>query len=226
VWLAVTINKQLQFSMSAERALQILRDEATKLFQSRAIRNLTQVDRRLSVVFVGFENGRPLIALLSNFESPNDPQNKLRDDFSLWIRRPSDESLAIALGNNTSVQKKDIEVFSHLMDEDKPLQALIAKARDTVLKAAVDPRSNGTIGSNVLHGVIPADNGKSAQSAYISKIGSDEYLVIPILTPQAPIAISAIKLHLTAPTPPRPHRNAPCTCGSNRKFKNCCGIVR
>src|SRR4051812_39430477 len=65
VWIADTINTCLQPDMTAQQALAIIRDEATKRFQSLA----SSVYRKLNILFVGFENGSPLLAMLSNFEN-------------------------------------------------------------------------------------------------------------------------------------------------------------
>ena len=225
IWLAKTINKKLQIGMTAEQALTVLRNEASECFRSPIIKAMPKSDQRLSVVFAGFDGDKPFLAMISNFDCPDEQQYDFKDEFLSWglTNRAVDDAHVIATGNTNSLKKDDLGPLSRMIYEDKSLEAITAKARSIILKAADDPRSAGTIGSNMLHGVVPADKNQSSQSAYISKNGSEWYPVISVLTPQSPLAIAAFKLHLVSPSPSRPHRNTPCPCGSGRKFKRCHG---
>jgi len=50
----------------------------------------------------------------------------------------------------------------------------------------------------------------------------DEDIPIPAPSPETRQAVVARQGH-TAPTPGQPSRNAPCPCGSGKKYKRCCG---
>ncbi|MCA1399368.1 SEC-C domain-containing protein [Bradyrhizobium sp. BRP56] len=224
-FLASAINEYLQPDVTAEHALQVIGARLTQIFQSSpAILALRPAHRRLTVYFVGFEGGQPLIGTLSNFENLDGTGERLRDTFWRRMIRPTvDAPIAMASGNINSVQIGDVDALRLLMRDEKPLHAVVAKATEILDAAAHDPRSKNTIGANVLYGLIMADEKQASRCEFVCNTGGQLTPVIPIIKPQQSIIAFKMALHSVEPTPPKQRPNERCSCGSGKKYKKCHG---
>jgi hypothetical protein len=218
-----------------------LRDALTIKFQRRRVlQSLPRARRRLTVMVSGYrydeDPARAWNVLLTNFQ---DWETGL-DGSEAWAefkltpwreRRPLDGPMTLIqrVGAWSAVDHRQLEeVVRPMLERDVDVRRLIAKAVQVVRDAAT--RSRG-IGTDLTVAVIPRETQQQAWTEYHPEAAKHR-VVLPMQVIARPDLVMAMHGEVKADDPttappmsgPILPRNAPCFCGSGRKYKKCHGI--
>jgi len=228
----------LHLRSTVERLAQIATRDIAKL-------NLPKTSCRLSITICGYYYGElPPLAFLcrvSNFENDDGSADaSARDYFSVTClrqkREPGDRLAKVFMSGFTrAVRRQDHLALEQLLAEEKPRDALLAKAVQVIRSAARSDRSRGLIGEQCLSAVIPCDRTRKILTGYHSSKVTYEMFMPSIVNATSPQTLgyimdpclTALQGQGNAPAlvVPKVGRNHPCPCGSGKKYKHCHGRV-
>jgi hypothetical protein len=176
-WLLSTLARVAQPWAKTGEVLSALRFEITKEFKtSSALATLPAAQRKLSLVFTGFVDGKLVTALISNFEDHKGPFPEVVDDFMLTRVRATDPtgSWSGQFGAAWTVSAEDkLDLNNLIISHQDPL-AVKGKCHAIVLRSG--PKSNGLVGPNILTATLP--RGGHASSWYSTADAEDELIVL------------------------------------------------
>jgi hypothetical protein len=224
-------------------------EKATETFLSnRAIKRARPQDKRLSVIFSGYlyHHEPPMLgyALVSNFQDfvERRESTEANPEFHVqyWYeRRPSDEraTLVQRIGAWRAMVADDELELRTLLEHGKPVRAVVGKAVEVVRRMAERPAAGGTIGKQVSTIHLPADRGESVQSGYyVDRTSYTLYMpdMVVARKDRGSFAMRDFEIkkydgesHNPLPVQvPKVGQNAPCPCGSGKKYKSCHGHWR
>jgi SEC-C motif len=201
--------------------------------------------RRLTVVLVGYSYAydppRALLYRVSNFErGPNDtPLSEASDEFTVawWAaHHPPGECvcLGVSAGSTQAVSKTHTDSLHDLVHTRRPARAIIGRSLKVLEEAAKSPKADHSIGRRATSIVLPSDPQLEAYLEYHSdkvsrRVGGIMHIqargpphgVYVVVQDSAAAWDSAGKPIIQVV--PKVGRNAPCPCGSGKKFKQCHG---
>ena len=153
---------------------------ASDRFQTLAVARAS--DKRLTVLCVGYahdaDGPRGMLALVSNCERVAQPPSALPEpEFSVEYmleRRPPDPvlGLLIAAGMERALRDQDFLSLQNLLREDKPADAIVGKAVESLRTAADSPAAHNAIGKQCSSIVLPSNPEEVAQAEYHSAVRS------------------------------------------------------
>lgn len=245
-WLIESLMACSKPDYNMHEILKRLHQKSTQDFQTfPALRHLSQKNKKLSIIFSGYldDFDPPLgaFSILTNFQNFDNGQddNEAWDEFKIIYgkeRRPWEGEFNVIqpIGMWQALQSVDIDILQDFLEELKPADAIVGKGVEIMRRTADRPESKGTIGKQITAICLPRDQGKSISTTYhtnvvsyncffpaqVRAVSDDDFLAIDNAVvqvdnsnkPGSPLAI------------PKVSRNAPCPCGSSKKYKFCHGI--
>lgn len=207
----------------------------------RKLKTPAEIDKRLSVILSGYvnEEGGPRAYswLLSNWERDNTVlDGPPLQDFELLTsreRRPktADEGLAVIRisGVLDVVPEDDLLQLSDLLMQGASARDLTRRAVGIIRNVSDLPASRGLVGKQCLSVIVPSDFGQDHESHYHSVDDSDVSYDInqALAVPDAAFAVADPELRIEPAgrlVRGDVARNAPCPCGSGKKYKRCHGL--
>lgn len=209
-------------------------EEATQYFQATpGIRGLPAVSQRLTVMFTGYRSdGHIVSALISNFQ-----------DFTNFINYPAanrvfssyvESSIVPAAENPTVIQvvgqfgaftRGDESQLRLMLAQRAPAEGIRQKAIAIVQDLSDRPASSGTVGKRLstarLNRVAPLAPVVGYSSDVVEN-GMPLIDQVNLCTDAPQFVIADCKINAPSLVVfPRVHRNAPCPCGSSKKYKHC-----
>jgi hypothetical protein len=197
--------------------------------------------RRLSLLCVGYgyvedkSAATPVLTRISNFQHRQFSSPRAGESFSLeqaTPRRPQKGKpyLFATAGAVRGLESYEMERLQQLLQEDRPPQAVASKALEIGLAAAASPRSKGQIGKSWSSAIIPLDPAASIWVQYSTSTARTLQYTIDFVdaSPGAQPVIGITDLRVETERPfahsfPGTPRNAPCPCGSRKRYKRCHG---
>ncbi|MCZ6729715.1 MAG: SEC-C domain-containing protein [SAR324 cluster bacterium] len=192
--------------------------------------------KRTTIVFSGFvlqpEMTKPFMYVFSNFEDPvkGTRQQAAGSNFSMTAFSPNtpDSSMIYAFGNWPAITAGGLQRLNKLVLEgnSKPIKQ---KALDLILKAADADQAN-TIGKNIsiveLSAKLPVAPICSIHAGHnrndmffpdqVIAFGRNRNLITKDMKIDSNADQSSLPIFV-----PKVNRNAPCPCGSGKKYKRC-----
>jgi hypothetical protein len=217
------------------------------IIASRDIANLgvSRGSSRLSITLCGYNYEEPpplaCICRITNFEN-NDGTcaSEARERFSVTCLRQGRDACpnfgrVWAFGVARAVPRCDLLALENLMTACKPPHAVLGKAVEVIQSAAASKLSGGLIGQQCLSVIVPAHPGRRVLCRYHSSKAKFETFMPSLINATSLQTLGYIgdskleALSVKPTTPPlafpKVRRNQPCPCGSNKKYKHCCGRV-
>lgn len=217
--------------------------KATKDFLTiPAVQHLPKKDKRLSIIFSGYldDFDPPLggFSTLTNFQNFDNGQdnNEAWDEFKIIYgneRRPweGEFSLVQRIGMWPALEPSETELLRGFLENLKPAKAIVSKGVEIIRSTSDRPESKGTIGKQISVICLPRDQDKTISTTYhtdivsynyffpsqVRAVSDDDFLAIDNAVLQ--VNTSNGKSHPLAV--PKVSRNAPCPCGSGKKYKFC-----
>ena len=228
----------------AYHILQRLNQRASRDFQAMPpLRGLTPKHKAVAFVFSGYLTDRApprsVFAVLSNSTALADVETD-GDTFEfqgIVETGPgtSDFSLVRPVGFCEGVDNNDLEALQTLMEAHKPATAIIGKGIEVMRAIADRPRSKGMIGKQLSSIIVARHQMTEVKTQYHSDLVTYESYIPDTVFLQgdgrrcANIGARLEPLNRSAALPlhvPKVGRNAPCPCGSGKKYKHCHGRTR
>jgi SEC-C motif len=235
-WLLDALYDAAQRSHKYRDIWHALAEEATTFFRSSPyLRHLSTRARRLTVMLTGYSSDEYIInALISNFQDFTQfiDYPEARDEFSVHAERskcPAGENPTMiqAIGQFHALTRQDELELRQMIERRAPAEAIRQKAIALVQEISDRPQTSGAVGKKVTTARLQRLDPLVPVAGY----ASDEVEERIHLLDQVNLRSGAPKLliadaQISAPLPvvfPRVHRNAPCPCGSGKKFRLCHG---
>jgi SEC-C motif len=221
-----------------------------KRFCARATQDFAKIvvpsklDKRLTVVLAGYcYNEMPprcYYWIISNFEGfDNDAAEPLDEFRTRWWRdrRPSEEpySLIFTAGVHTPVSQSHTESLGTLLHENRPASALVGKGVEVLRAIAESPLSKKRVGQQCTSIVLPSSPDAEGSLEYHSGTIRTKLFAPSIIEARGSHAAFVldspeVERHESSGRPlilavPKVGRNQPCPCGSEKKYKKCCGAT-
>jgi hypothetical protein len=203
---------------------------------------LAASDKRLSIMFLGYlyhhEPPMAAYAIITNYQdftTGRDSPEAWTDfrDYYWNEKRPykGEISLVQRIGVWQAMPEYRVPQFRCLLEEGKPFQALVGKAVEFLRQVSDERVSKGTVGKQISWIVVYRDPTRGIQSGYESAKNVHQVWMPGgcTVTQKASFAFDDISLAAVDPITTRPmavpkvHRNAPCPCGSGKKYRKCHG---
>ena len=218
---------------------------ATEAFAGTpSVASLTAQQRRTTFIFTGYINGHPSragMALVTNFQDFDTKRDHAEawEAFRPWFFHDERESIAAQplavvqyVGAWPALRVEDMRSLESLIRAKRPHHAIVDKTVSVVRLAADRPEAQGTIGKDLSSVTLFRDPLLETRVGYHPVAAADEWLGVAAVRTTRPGESVMIRGAFfradsgqdTAPVSrPRVGRNKPCTCGSGRKYKRCCG---
>lgn len=232
-WLMDAIHDVARSDQSAEGIIKRLANVATKKFtETDAVRDVPQASRRLDIVFGGYSLGSvPPKMFYANVSNLRGDGTIGKFDVEWWIeRRPFERSPTFLRSAGFDVATDDknaahvIKALQKMIDP----QDLLAVLHSHAVKVADSPASKGMIGKQFDTIIVDRDGADPIALGYESDIAKPVSFSPSTITIAGPGQIMMTKdLKFWTDDPdavvvvPRVHRNAPCPCGSGKRYREC-----
>ena len=235
-WLSGAIYDCVKPLRSFEDVLGKLRDSAEAEFKSHPVlKALRPEDTRLSILFLGYvysQTGKsfPVTATLSNFQNRSTgasyeaAQSKFFLHISTGLEVVTNPSLFLGAVNAVSQHRRN--ELNKMIAEGKPLEALKGKAQQIIEEAGTSSAAANSVGPNMMFATLQSDRKIPPATYHHSATGGDKIPLMGMTIPGAGIAIAKIELHVAEKFTGKQPPNAPCACGSGKKYKRCHGRPR
>lgn len=216
------------------RATEVFRDDPR-------INSLPARQRRLSVKFIGYLNHysppRLGIAILTNFQDFEAGRDSVEPwaEFRLCTFLPADATddnptWVQHIGAWQATDPADTAALRQMLSERRPARAIVEKAVSVVRELADRPAAQGTVGRQLSSIILPRDPRSQPRMQYHTATVSGG-LFLPnevIVTRRATLLIHDRSIRPAGPAGPSAimnvpevHRNAPCPCGSGKRYRDC-----
>jgi len=192
--------------------------------------------KHLRFIFAGYRyeqsTAMPLLIQVTNVADTSGAiQAVAAEKFLIWTARDPLRVGRFGFGTTAGVAPADRVKLKELLLLDRPGEALVDKAVDTIRNAADSPRSRNAVGKQCMSIVVPLQGGVLA--AYHSTEAKNQLYQPSVVmsTPNASLTMegaSIEQLDRSATRPlvvPKAARNRRCPCGSGLKYKKCCGRI-
>jgi hypothetical protein len=238
-WLLENLTKLGQPDFDAKSILDRLTEKATLDFSSLpSIANVSAKDKRLSVMFSGYlyHHSPPMAAYaimtnFQNFNTFNDDANA-RDSFkcTYWNEkspRQENSTFIQRIGVWPAMFTNDETSLRILLSERKPAKAIVDKTVEIIRNMADRPQAGGTIGKQLSSVILPRDFNTVPTTEYHSMYTKSVMYPTPMAVSTKEMQLAMARPEINSDSPivfPKVGRNAPCPCGSGRKYKHCHGF--
>jgi hypothetical protein len=240
-WLLKILHDSAPPDYTIGEILERVKHKATYSFKNDPIlKNMRAEDKKLSVMFSGYINvdgeNKPGCAILSNYHNFENntafevAQDEFIVNYSSAKKEEENPTLVQRVGNWRAMTQKDIDSMRDLLVENKPSEAIVGKGLWLMRDIADRPKSAGTIGKQLTSIVIPKDFSKPIESSYSSDVVKFEtympamvYLLPDQHATITNISVIPVEKDTLPLSVPKIRRNAPCPCGSKKKYKFCHG---
>ena len=223
----------------AKSILDRLKDKATLDFSSLpSITKLSAKDKRLSVMFSGYlyNHSPPMAAyaIMSNFQN----FETQKEDSKAWStfkctywneKRPRQDNFTFIqrIGAWQAMFMNDEVSLRALLSKRKPAKAIVDKAVQIIRDMADRPQAGGTIGKQLSSIILPRDFNAGPTTEYHSMNTKQVIFATPMAISTKEMRLAMARPEITSDVPivfPKVGRNAPCPCGSGKKYKKCHGF--
>jgi hypothetical protein len=221
---------------------------ATEKFKTdRRILSLAPESRRLTVMLTAYTaSGHINNALISNFQdflNPKDHPTALTD-FSVFceissttISDSENPTFIQAIGAfralldpKTGEDIPEVQEIRDLLERRAPYKAILGKVEDVVTTVADKPRAMDTVGKRLNTGRIDSRDPLQATAGYISDVTESTIHLLNCVDGRSGsqgLQIRDMQITTTESIVfPKVAKNAPCSCGSGKKYKLCHGSKR
>lgn len=191
-------------------------------------------DKDLRIIFAGYQYQRstaaPMLIQVANAaDSAGVIQAVAGEKFLIWTARDPLGIGSFGFGTTSGVRPADRAKLKQLLAEDRPAEALVDKAVDTIRNAADSLRSKNAVGKQCMSIVVPLQGGLVANYHSAEAKNTLYQPSIVVSTPTMSLTSEGGSIEQLDPSTPRPlvvpktGRNQRCPCGSGLKYKKCCG---
>lgn len=233
-WLLEAIQAASQRAPTYRELVECFAEEAGRYFaNSREIVSLPASHRRLTVMFSGYTADQFIVnVLVSNFQDFTNfiDYPDARNDFTVYAERSvepatQNPTMIQAIGQFHAMNSGDEQQVREMLQRRAPAEALRQKAISLVRDIAMRHRSGGTVGFKLNTARIKFAEPQIPYSGYVSDEVEREISLLDQVDARSAgskLLISNFKITGDSPVVfPRAHRNAPCPCGSGKKFRFC-----
>lgn len=160
------------------------------------------------------------------FDKSGTAQKQAADDFLLMAWRNQAPFGSFGFGKTAGVAPVDRAKLNELLLQERPAEAIVNKAVDTIWNAADSPKSKNLVGKQCMSIVVPIQGGVIA-NYHSAKVKNKLYLPSSVVsTPNASFTnqgghIEQLDVSSVPLVIPKVGRNWPCPCGSGKKYKKC-----
>lgn len=197
--------------------------------------NISAKDKHLRFIFAGYRYAQstatPVLIQVTNvFDKSHAAQKHASDDFLLMAWRNQAPFGSFGFGMTAGVSPVDRARLNKLLLQERPAEALVNKAVDTIWNAADSPKSKNLVGKQCMSIVVPIRGGVIAHY-HSAKLKNKLYLPSSVVsTPNASFTsqggtIEQLDVTGVPLVVPKVERNRPCPCGSGKKYKKCHGQI-
>jgi hypothetical protein len=211
-----------------------LAETATEFFNaSKYLGSLPAEGRRLTIMVTGYSaDGYIVSDLISNFQ-----------DFVNFVDHPiplsqftvhreisnapakDNPTLIQAIGQFGALTATDEKELRVLLESRAPAEAIRQKAIHLIQEISDRPQSHGSVGKKINTAQLRRETPFTPIAGYASdKIEKEIHLLdqVNLCTGVPDLLVSEVKLAANVPVVfPRVHRNAPCPCGSGKRYREC-----
>lgn len=233
-WLPEALYAAAQKGHCFHEIVEAFAEVATRHFQSTSdIRGLPAASRRLTVMFTGYRNdGHVVSALITNFQylanfTNNSTANGVFTSYTDASVVPAVENPTIiqVVGQSGAFTREDESQLRLMLEARAPAEAIRQKAIAIVQDVSDRPACSGTVGKRLSTARLNRVDPLAPVVGYSSDVVESGMPLIDQvnLCTGAPKFVIA-DCQINAPSPvvfPRVHRNAPCPCGSGKKYRHC-----
>lgn len=235
-WILETLSELAKPDYEAEKTLERFCDRASRDFSR------LRIDKRYlrtTFLFGGFHGVNPPLpcfARISNYEHGNgitsDIATEKFSSFKLIQTRFSgkEPTLMVTAGNPSGLDITRFMELKSMLEEKKPVNAVVQKAVAIIQDAADNFRSGGSVGKQISTVIVPSDPGQPVRSAYDTAVPTTRVFSANgvIALPGTEIAFRDGTIERAPDGTNSAHpilvsRNSPCVCGSGKRYKRCCG---
>jgi AcrR family transcriptional regulator len=207
---------------------------ATEKFRTNPdVLSLDVRNRKLTVMLSGYtRDGFITNALISNFQDfvnfTNHPV--AQPGFTVHCERsnfpaPDNPTMIQAVGAFNAMTAADEQELRALLERRAPHAAIRAKAAAIVADISDRHRSGGTVGKRLNTGRLDFQSPLAAIAGYESDIVENELPMLDIVDGRSNspgVVVGQLQISAAEPVVfPAVHRNAPCPCGSGKKYRFC-----
>ena len=207
-------------------------ERASKYFRDSQIRLLPGSTRRLTIMLTGYRPDNSIVnTLISNFQDFKNfvDHPEALTDFHIHpecsIPGIENPTMIQAIGQFGALEKRDETQLREMLKQRLPAEALRSKAVDLIQEISERSKSAGTVGKKINTGRLNRNNPLTPTAGYASDEVEQQINLldqIDLRSSGPGIAIQRLTLATDSPTIfPNVHRNAPCPCGSGKKFREC-----
>lgn len=200
------------------------------------IKELRPSDKRLTIVGVGHgHDGTPLFFRTSNFKTVDNRILLEASDIFESIRLTGGSNFNYSIywdGYTKDVIKSDFVSLSKLIQQNRPSKAIVGKCVEIMRDIISRGETKKYVGSDISVTRLPCGAREFPISSYYPANIDDELPlsanIVDITNETNKFAIADIKftssdgMNVVAPSV---SRNAPCPCGSGKKYKRCHGKI-
>ena len=240
-WLSKALHDSAPPDFAIDETLERLKANATETFNyDPSLKNAPRAHKKMCVMFSGYIylEGKAIqgCAILSNYHDVenNGSLPEAADEFEIYSAKNDTPTPAFVrrVGSSDAMVEEDINVLRKMLLKAKPAQAIVGKAFEIVRDIADRPKSGGAIGKQLTSIVVPRDPKMKVRSSYSTEILKRETYMptIEYLLPDQHMTVSNISIKPVEDTTPplsvpKVNKNAPCPCGSNKKYRHCHGRI-
>jgi len=242
-WLLKALHNPGEPDFTIGEILERLKLDATDTFRTDPfLRAVPQNHKKLAVMFSGYINlngtWKQGCAVLSNYHDfeRNIALDIAEQEFQInYTSAKGDElnpTLIQRVGSWRAISESDVSELRGMLESGIPSSGIIGKANQQFRSWAENPASGGAIGKQLTSIIVPKDPVVPVKSSYSSdRVKWETYLPSMVfLTPTQHMTLDNISVKpvdkSTAPmSVPKVNKNAPCPCGSKKKYKNCHGRI-
>jgi len=211
-----------------------LKLEAEQYFHSsRWLRSLPASARRLTIMLTGYDaRDRIVNILLSNFQDferfVDYPEAQREFMPHLWLSSvPANHNptLIQVIGQFSAFTPNDEAELRDMLERRVGAEGIRQKAISLIRSISDRPKSRGTVGKRINTGRISFAAPSEPHTGHSSDVQQDEIPMhdqIDLRQGSNDISISQAKITARQPVVfPKVHRNAPCPCGSGKRYRDC-----
>lgn len=234
IWLMESLQSASRKDSRFRELIEHFAELATEQFASNQdVLSAPIKQRRLTVMLSGYTaSGHIMIALISNFQDffnrVDHPEAQRK--FTVYCEKsnmPATENptLCQAIGAFGAATSTDEQELRKMLKERVHHQAITNKAVAIVTSISDRHRSGGTVGKRLNTGRIDYMSPSMAYAGYESDIVEDGMPLLDMVDGRTNgTGLLVAQTQLTADRSvifPKVHRNAPCPCGSGKKYRLC-----
>lgn len=233
-WLMDALSESAKQNSLWRELIEIFAERASLYFATTpAILELQPSYRRLTVMLTGYKpNGFIVNALISNFQDfvhfINHPEAQA--SFTVHAEQssvpaPLNPTIIQAIGTFGALTDADEAELRRMLEQRAPAEAIRQKAASLVQAISDRHKSGGTVGKRLNTARLDFTNPTSPVSGYIADVIENGISLIDQVDCRSyGTGLKIGSFQLTAGSPvvfPKVHRNAPCPCGSGKKYRFC-----